>query len=146
MTFGGSPWREAKLTDERYRKYNAGWQTWLAKHPEGIINEQSGIPHTIPIISAEFLGNAGIKKLMLKMLHPIPEKRITIREIINHPFFKGIECCTPETCDDGPSPTGDCCTRDFKKSVQRKHSHIPPKDHKTPHFFMHRFDMGDGYR
>src|ERR1700759_5710663 len=81
-----------------------------------------------------------------KMLTPDPNKRITMHDVLNTSLVKGIECCTPESCEGENGPSGDCCGKLFAKTVMRKHNHVPPKEHKTPGFFQHRFDMGDGYR
>jgi hypothetical protein len=146
MTFQGSPWTQAKITDERYSRFKAGWDAWMAKHPDGVITDETGLPSVGPIFSADFLGSPAIKKLIIKMLNPDPDKRIAIHDVLETKLVKGIECCTPETCDDENNPSGDCCGKLFAKTVMRKHNHVPPKEHKTPGFLQHRFDMGDGYR
>jgi protein-serine/threonine kinase len=146
MTFQGSPWTQARSTDDRYARFKQGWDNWLAKHPEGIITDETGLPSVGPIFSVDFLGSAAIKKLMIKMLNPDPDKRLTINEVLNTTFVKGIECCTLESCEAENNPMEDCCGKKFIKTIQRKHNHLPPKEHKTPTFLQHRFDMGDGYR
>lgn len=175
MTLQGSPWSSARPGDPAYKRYTDAWATWLAKHPDGRIHEGAGgAPMAGPIFSPECLGSPAIKRLVLKMLDPDPARRITVRDALNTSYVKGIECCTPEQCDDdsdaestgggsqdgcgesggghaGATVTGldaraDCCGKGFAKTVLRKHSHVPQREHRTPAFFVHRFDMGDGYR
>jgi serine/threonine protein kinase len=176
MTLQGSPWTAARPSDNAYKRFTDAWDTWLAKHPEAegrIHDGPGGAPMAGPIFSPECLGSPAIKRLVLKMLDPNPERRISMHEALNSSYVKGIECCAPERCDDdsddefssgsqdgcgaesdghaGATVTGldaraDCCGKGFAKMVLRRHNHVPPKEHRTPGFFVHRFDMGDGYR
>ena len=155
MTLSGSPWSAARVSDPYYKPYHDAWQKWLVKHPDGIItDEKGGMPHTNQIFSAEVLGSLAMKRLLMKMLHPNPDLRITIHDALTSSLIKGTECCAPESCDENGVAiervtTGDCTLANSKrwsKTILRKHGHIPPKEHKTPDFLRHRFDMGDGYR
>jgi hypothetical protein len=103
------------------------------------------------MFSPQWLGSPALKRLMLKMLHPIPEKRISIHDVLVGATMRGIECCSAESfedtcCNIDASKSGKCKGLDGKKAVKRvKHNHIPPREHKTPRLLLHRFDMGDGY-
>jgi protein-serine/threonine kinase len=155
MILSGSPWAAAKQTEPNFKQFITSWNKWLEKHPDGeLTDERGGTPACSPIFSAELVGSAAIRRLLLKMLHPDPSKRITIHDALTSPVVKNIECCAPESCDDNgvaieKTISGDCTlanSKKWSKSILRKHSHFPPKEHKTPTFFQHRFDMGDGYR
>ena len=175
MTLQGSPWSAARISDPSYKRYAGSWVTWLAKHPDGHIHDgPGGAPMPGPIFSPECLGSPAVKRLVLKMLDPDPARRITMRDALNSSYVRGIECCSPERCDDdsddeatggsqdgcgggesdghaGATVTGldaraDCCGKGFAKKVLRRHNHVPPKEHRTPAFFVHRFDMSEGYR
>ncbi len=107
--------------------------------------------HSGPCSSPVFknLSVPGIKRLMLKMLHPVPEMRISIQDALNSAYIKGVECCTLESADE---PTGyvDASGKSgkvpaAKLKVQKKHNHIPPEKSKVPNAFKYRFDMGDGW-
>ncbi len=92
-----------------------------------------------------------MKRLLLKMLDPDPERRITVHGVLATATVKGIECCAPESSEPAKvaaEEEGSCLvgSKKWSKTVMRKHSHVPPKEHKTPAFLVHRFDMGDGYR
>lgn len=149
MTCGGCPWQAAKPEYQNYGRFKKGWDEWLPNHPDGMIKDApDGAPKCGPLFS--YLDPPAIKRLMLKMLHPIPDKRITIREIITNSYVKGIECCCPEGFEDQS-----CCIDASKKSskaaskmiIQKKHHHIPPKPEKPlAKAFQHRFDMGDGWQ
>ena len=147
MTFGGSPWAAAKEDgNPYYAKFMAGWDAWLEKNPEGKIHDGTGgAPNCGPMFSPQYLGSPALKRLVLKMLHPIPEKRISIHDVLVGSTLRGIECCSQESYDDN------CCAIDAskcgKKAITKrvKHSHIPPREHKTPKLLQHRFDMGDGW-
>jgi protein-serine/threonine kinase len=178
MTLQGSPWGSARIIDPAYRRFSEAWDTWLAKHPDGIIHDgPGGAPMPGPIFSPECLGSPAIKRLILKMLDPDPARRITMHDALSSSYVRGIECCAPERCEDesddeasrGGSQDGcgnesdgqqqhagatvtaldaraDCCGKGFAKKVLRRHSHVPPKEHRTPAFFVHRFDMSEGGR
>lgn len=150
MTFGGSPWQAAKPEYEYYRVFKQGWDEWLKDHPDGQITDAAdGHPKCGKLFS--LINPPTIKRLVLKMLHPIPEKRITIKEIMASPCVKNIDCCCPETFEDP-----NCCIDASKapskdaykltKTKQYLHHHIPPApERKFAKVLTHRFDMGDGW-
>jgi protein-serine/threonine kinase len=157
MAFNGNTvWHKAEESDPNYKRYSEAWKKWSERNPDGEIRDAAnGNPKVSPLWTAEYLGNPALKRLLFKMLNPDPNKRITINEALNASIIKGVECCTPESNDE-PTPeqklertrTGECLlsAKVLSKSVLRKHNHFPAKEHKTPHFFQHRFDMGDGWR
>lgn len=167
MTYSGSPWQVAKTAKQRgdtstnyYDEFASGWDKWLEKNPDPdtqITDQPGGAPNCGTIFKAvEMIGSPAIKRILLRMMHPIPERRATIREVLEHPVIRGIECCTSayseEDClsrsDSGENVSGVDAARGGKKKVvevQKKHNHLPPKEHKTPKALQHRFDMGHGW-
>jgi protein-serine/threonine kinase len=154
MVYGGPPWGSARPEeDPKYAAYKAGWDKWLAKHPDGEVTEASApeLPGMFDHRNKSGLWNKSspmMKRMIIKMLHPNPDMRIDIQTLLNHSFIRGIECCTAESCEDEHNliNTTDCTSKNFKKAqVIKKHKHIPPKEHKTPEFFRHRFEMGHGW-
>ncbi|KAL9616402.1 MAG: hypothetical protein Q9160_008728 [Pyrenula sp. 1 TL-2023] len=148
LYWGGYPWSSASRSDSGYQKFVAGWDAFLAEHPDGTITDDY-FPRCGPLMSK--LPHTGMKRLMLKMLHPIPEKRITVAEVLNTGWFKGIECCCQESdakAEDLKRTTSidvagkNSCKLMNKMLVIKKHNHIPPPVKRMP---QHRFDMGDGY-
>ena len=153
MTLGGSPWQAAKTEQTNYAKFKQGWDEWLKTHPEAVIrDEPDGWPKCGPLFSR--LESPPLRRLILKMLHLDPEKRIGIHDALTTPTVKTIECCCAEQPDEArangsacAAGTVDATSRSSTKkmTVQKKHNHLPPKEHRIPKALHHRFDMGDGY-
>ncbi|KAF1969439.1 kinase-like protein [Bimuria novae-zelandiae CBS 107.79] len=145
MSFGGNPWQAARSDFPHYSRFKKGWDEWLPSHPDGEISVDD-YPKCGKLFS--LINPPPIKCLMLKMLHPDPDKRITIREVLDTACVKNINCCCLESYDD-PS----CCVDASKLSNARStppkkylHHHIPPKpEHRLGKAFHHRFDAGDGH-
>ncbi|KAK8230822.1 kinase-like domain-containing protein [Phyllosticta capitalensis] len=148
-----SPWATADpKNDVKYAAYVRNWDEWLQRHPDGRVlddNSPDAYPKTSP--SFQHLDNPSIKKLVVKMLHPDPSKRITMRELLATPTMRAIECCTPEGYDDPSSTisvdarTKAGCKNARKALTVKKHHHLPPKESKIPKALQHRFDMGHGW-
>ncbi|KAL1604925.1 hypothetical protein SLS60_004466 [Paraconiothyrium brasiliense] len=142
MTFGGCPWQAAKPDFPYYARYKKGWDEWLPNHPHEDIT-----PDNHPKCGKLFslINPPPLKRMMLKMLHPNPDKRITIREILDTPVIKNIACCCPESYED-PKYVIDASKSRRAAPPPKKylHHHIPPKpEHKIAKAFAHRFDMGE---
>jgi serine/threonine protein kinase len=145
MTFGGCPWQAAKTEFEYYARFKKGWDSWLERHPDGdIFDGPDGHPKCGKLFS--LIEPPSIKRLMLKMLHPNPSKRITIKEVLKTTCIKNIGCCCPETYDD-PKIMFDASKASSARTAAPKkylHHHIPPKpENKVGKAFTHRFDMGE---
>ncbi|KAJ4375886.1 hypothetical protein N0V83_001164 [Neocucurbitaria cava] len=145
MTFGGCPWQAAKIEFDYYARFKKGWNQWLEEHPDGQISDgPDGHPKCGKLFS--LIEPPSIKRLILKMLHPIPSKRITIRDVLKTACIKNIGCCCPETYDD-PKVCFDASKASSVKIAATKkflHHHIPPKpENKVGKAFTHRFDMGE---
>ncbi|KAK7551438.1 kinase-like domain-containing protein [Phyllosticta citricarpa] len=147
------PWGSADpKNDVKFAAYMRNWNEWLERHPDGRIlddNSPDAYPKTAPCF--QHLDNPSIKKLIIKMLHPDPDKRITMREVLATPTMRAIECCTPESFEDTSSAVSvDARTRVGCKNARKaltvkKHHHLPPKESKIPKALQHRFDMGHGW-
>jgi protein-serine/threonine kinase len=144
MTFGGCPWQAAKTEFEYYARFKKGWEQWLADHPDGeLFDGPDGYPKCGKLFN--LIEPPAIKHLVLKMLHPIPEKRITIRELLKTKYIMDIDCCCPEQYE------ADCCTDTSKlrrnTTVATKrylHHHIPPNpEQKSDKARSVRFEMGE---
>ncbi|KAF2114138.1 kinase-like domain-containing protein [Lophiotrema nucula] len=150
MTFGGSPWEAAKPDFKYYARFKRGWDEWIPNHPEGEITDtEDGFPNCGNLFKV--IQPPALKRLLLKMLHPIPEQRITISQVLSSSYLKSINCCCPETYEDQK-----CCidatkasskqTAQLAKTKRFLHHHIPPApENKALKFVQHRFDMGDGW-
>jgi serine/threonine protein kinase len=145
MTFGGCPWQAAKTEFEYYARFKKGWNQWLADHPDGeLFDGPDGYPRCGKLFN--LIEPPAIKHLILKMLHPVPEKRITIRELLKTKYIMDINCCCPEQYEDP-----ECCTdasklRQSSKAVATKkysHHHIPPNPEPKSEKPSVRFEMGE---
>ncbi len=121
MTFGGCPWKVAKTEFEYYARFKRGWETWLAAHPTGhIFDGPDGQPRCGKLFN--LIDPPALQRLTLRMLHPMPERRITVRQALETRVVQGIECCCPETFDAGEKSSGS-----VKTAKKSNHRHIPPK-------------------
>ncbi|KAL9112724.1 MAG: hypothetical protein Q9227_003027 [Pyrenula ochraceoflavens] len=148
MYWTGQPWSSASRSDPHYKKFIDGWDAFLAEKPDGLVDDDHQ-PKCGPVIVK--LPHTGMKRLMLKMLHPDPEKRISIQGALSDRWLRSIECC----CQD-PDPKQDPISRENSIDVAvkggckaakqmmviKKHNHIPPPIKRMP---QHKFDMGHGY-
>ena len=142
MFHGGFVWQKADRSQPQYRKFREGWSEFLEQFPDGPIDDVN-FPKCGNVIS--LLPSAGMRRLMLKMLHPDPTKRIKIHEALNDRAVRAIECCGPEIGDDAPIgidvASAGSCRLASKMKVQKKHDHLPPPVKILP---QHRFDLGNG--
>jgi protein-serine/threonine kinase len=145
LVHGGNVWQQADKSDAQYRPLAEGWEEFLKQDPDRAIDE-SNMPDCGRVI--DLLPTSGQRRLILRMLHPDPEKRITIREVLKNPWVKRIECCCPDDeSSDTEAPIGidvaqkGSCKIAKKLKVLKKHDHLPPPVKRLP---QHKFDMGDG--
>lgn len=128
LTFGGAIWSRAEKGNTHYDKLVKGWNNWYAKHPEAdaVISDTD-----YPKCYAMDVGVTppALRRLLLQMLNPNPQKRISISEVINNRWMKGVECCQVESYDD-PALIIDATKKDTTKNGVKKifcHNHLPPK-------------------
>ncbi|EEP78829.1 predicted protein [Uncinocarpus reesii 1704] len=146
LHYRGNPWPSADTRNPNYARFLAGWKAFQDVDPEGLVTDDKA-PVCGPVFKR--LNHTGMKRLLLRMLHPDPSKRFTVTEVLNDRFFKTIECCSPERVKD-PSEEANCidaagkgsCKLASKMMVQKIHHHFPPEKKYLP---QHRFDMGEGY-
>ncbi|KAL6881939.1 kinase-like protein [Trichoderma longibrachiatum] len=129
MTFGGAIWSRAEAGNLHYDKLVAGWNKWNKKH-QG--EENATITDTdYPYCQALDIGvnPPALRRILLQMLNPDPNSRISIYEVINNRWVKNIECCQVESYDD-PKQTIDVTKKDYGGKSGSKifcHNHLPPK-------------------
>ncbi|KAF2416908.1 kinase-like protein [Tothia fuscella] len=152
LTFclGGTIWEEASETRVNFEVFMNGWRSWLKKFPDGIVreSEKGGVPDVGKMFRAEYVGSPALNRLIIKMMHPDPNLRLSVHDALHSTTMRPVDCCSPDHSEESDSsPDGSRLTRtkSAKMVVQKKHNHLPPKGHKTPDAFRHRFDMGTGY-
>ncbi|EXJ91329.1 HAL protein kinase [Capronia coronata CBS 617.96] len=139
----GNPWPSATKSEANYSLFSAGWEAFLEQFEDAPIDETT-YPQCGPIFNA--LPSVAHRRCVLKMLHPDPDKRCSIKDALQDRWVKGIDCCSPEgigaTLSNGIDVTKNGCDKvAARMKVQPKHDHLPPPVKRLP---QHRFDMGDG--
>lgn len=122
LKFGAHPWPKATPESKMFVRFLNGWEEWLTTHPDGNIEEGSD---DYPVCGKMFqnLQNPARERMILKMLHPDPAKRISIAQALDSQIVSEWDCCQPDTHD------GKSASRKLAK-----HDHAPP-DHKKPRVF-----------
>ncbi|KIW04513.1 uncharacterized protein PV09_04268 [Verruconis gallopava] len=145
FAFSGNLWQVPDRKNPNYETFMNGWDKWIAEHPDSTPNEEIGYPKCGKFMA--YIGPVSIKKLILKMMHPDPNQRITIQEALNCPVIKSAECCSPESYEDVTYSIDVSKKANVRSSIKQfKHNHLPPRaENKVAKAFSHRFDMGDGY-
>ena len=89
------PFSIAQPTDYYYKEFysnlpRSNVENFWVKHFQHMHNPYDGKSKPMSFFSPTF------KSLMNKMLDPIPENRLTIKEIKEHPWYKGLSCSKQE--------------------------------------------------
>ena len=129
LIFGGAIWSRAEEGNLHYDKLVRGWNRWYEKHPE---SDASITDTDYPNCYALDVGvnPPALRRILLQMLNPDPDKRIAISEVANNRWVKNVECCQPESYDE-PGLEIDATKKDFgtKSGTKRIffHNHLPLK-------------------
>lgn len=128
LHYGGFPWAEASSNDRMYAAYKCTFDKWLDANPSGLITTDSTMP------SARIFSDMKppLKRLLYRMAHPDPEKRITIEEALNDRWMNNVDCCIQDKDYDKAPALVDCselkgCKLAGKMGVKKLHQHLPPK-------------------
>lgn len=128
LHFTGNPWVQATPDDPRFTAFSSSWDRWLTKNPSGLIRMDDNDMPACRIYSEMRIG---LKRLLLRMTHPDPAKRIDIETALNDRFVDGIECCTMDdmyACNKSvDASAAGACDVAGKMNVRRMHTHLPPK-------------------
>ncbi|PLB45852.1 kinase-like protein [Aspergillus steynii IBT 23096] len=97
-------WETATPSDRFYAHYMKKWAPYNKSFwdtlPDWVSDAETR--HFGPNFYA--IPDRHLRRLLLKMLHPDPAKRLTISQALDHPFVRGIECCcrVPNSRDQCP--------------------------------------------
>lgn len=120
---GGNPWDFAGPECKNFRIFASSFDDWMEKFPDAEIKEKRGLPgfaSTKNMMQIE----PRAKLMVFGMLHPDPEKRWTIRDVLETKNVTEYECCQQEGYSD-----------DIKKRQKKAlHNHAPPKEGKGNKF------------
>ena len=146
LHYTGSPWPSADPSNPTYSTFLSGWQTFITANPSGQLTDDIYPTKCGPAIN--HLEPRGLKRLILNMLHPDPERRISAQGALHDRFVRNIECCCLDVEEEQKKLVGRIVDVGKKEScrmkgpVRKLHHHLPPEKKMLP---QHRFDMGDGY-
>lgn len=130
----GAPlWEKAKLNtpgSETYDKLVRAFDRWYAKHPDGEATMTESDYPTFFIFD-NFINPPALRRVLLMMLNPNPDKRASVSEIINHRWVKNIDCCQLESYND-PALIIDA-TKNTSLGHKKIfcHNHLPPQINNT---------------
>lgn len=142
MRFNGSPWPAAERTYSQYDKFIRGWETFYTSHPDKLITDDSVLPRCGELFT--HLEPLALRRLILRMMHPVPEKRIGIQDAVGDRWVKTIECCAPEEMDavETKIDVSDrkTCRLNGRSGIRKLHNHLPP----TKRTLLHSFEIKEG--
>ncbi|KAL1858348.1 hypothetical protein Daus18300_009966 [Diaporthe australafricana] len=101
---------------------------WNAKNIDGSKTiAENDYPAYLPFDQG--VNRPALRRVLLMMLNPNPEKRATIHEIANIRFMKNIQCCQPESYDDPDVVIDATKSASFNLKTTKTfcHNHLPPK-------------------
>lgn len=131
FTFGGALWPRAEPGHANYDALLTGWTKWEQTHSEGNSINESDYPHVLAF--DQHINPPALRRLLIAMLHPNPNKRCSIAEVAKHRWFKNIDCCQVESYDDATRVIDASQSNAGSKSAHNKvvrHNHLPPVSHK----------------
>lgn len=132
MTANGTLWPEARPgSSVVYDSLVNGWEKWNANHTDDTTITESDYPHVSFFDTC--VNPPALRRILLTMLNPNPQKRISMKEVLKNRWFKNVECCQLDTFAD---PTTDEVIDASKKGAYGKsakkvgnHNHLPPVTH-----------------
>ncbi|KAH7018276.1 serine/threonine-protein kinase hal4 [Microdochium trichocladiopsis] len=128
LTFNACLWDKAEIPNTAtYEKLVSGWRGLDAKKAENP-DFEAHYP-SVPAFEL-FVKPVALRRLLLNMLHPNPEKRMTMEQVVSSRWMKGVECCQLESYED-PTKTIDAskkgCMKNGTGSKIFCHNHLPPQ-------------------
>lgn len=144
MIYRGNPWPAANRSHphHHYARFLSGWDKFIDMYPNGLITG-SETPSCGPLFSN--LQKPAIRHLLLRMMHPNPNKRITISEAVGDRLVKGIECCCLEEYREDAridAKDKESWRAVWRMGVRKIHNHLPPKETRLSGVILQRFDLG----
>lgn len=125
LQFGGPLWYDCTDNSPQFASYVEHFNKWLLTHPDGDMSATPEFPSHPIFKKLRF----SARKLIYRMMHLDPSKRITIEEALNDPWVKSLEVCNPgdeqseEQVMDASCKTS--AVQADKMGVHRLHMHLP---------------------
>lgn len=141
LIFGGAIWAKADIQDAGSANYGLlvrGWDKWNEKHrdTEGAIISEADYPYVKPFDL--MVKPPALRRVLLQMLNPNPDKRSSIGDVVNNRWVKNIECCQ-KADNEEPDPATTMIDASKKGSLIRGgqklfcHNHAPAKKQFSGH-------------
>jgi protein-serine/threonine kinase len=133
LIFGGAIWNRAVRGEPHFDSLVKGWETWEEKRAAA--SDDSFVAEMDYPSMRSFdkrIQPPALRRLLVQMLHPDPNHRIPITEVINNRWMKNVECCQLESYDD-PVPI-DASKKNSSLASSRRvyfHNHLPILAHGT---------------
>ncbi|TVY58465.1 Serine/threonine-protein kinase HAL4/SAT4, partial [Lachnellula suecica] len=135
MISGGVLWPEAAPgSNPTYDALVRGWAKWNDKHFDesadgcAVDITDSDYPHVA--FFDNYIKPPALRRILLRMLNPDPEKRATMASVANTKWLKNQECCQNDSYDEPAviidASKASTCTN-LRKVV--RHNHLPPAHH-----------------
>lgn len=129
IIFSGPLWYSTELTSQNthFKRYVEVFREWQAQNPSGEMTKDGSYPRH-PVFSS--LKPAAMK-LIYRMLHLDPSKRITIQEALSDRWTQSLEVCNVEigrgcTAMEVDASCKASSKQVVKAGVHRLHHHLPP--------------------
>ncbi|KAI1457352.1 kinase-like protein [Annulohypoxylon moriforme] len=127
LIFNANLWEKAEVgLNKSYNDLVSGWEKIDAKR----VTDPEAVKDAYPkILAFEYaVKPVALRRILLNMLHPDPNKRMTMNDVVTNRWIKNIECCQLESYED-PVKFIDASKKDCMKSSTGKifcHNHLPP--------------------
>jgi serine/threonine protein kinase len=138
LIFGGPLWHKAEVAEnaspkDTYPSLVRGWKKWTNRRADASETEITDMDYPHVFVFDTFVKPPALRRVLLQMLNPDPEKRISISNVVNNRWVKNIECCQPESFDEIASADmidaskKPCLNRPSGKKIYC-HNHLPPRE------------------
>ncbi|KKA26351.1 hypothetical protein TD95_003843 [Thielaviopsis punctulata] len=122
LIFGSGLWSRAEPGQQHYDSLVRGWEKYEGEPLDSLTGDKYPCYKPFDL----FVFPPVLRRILLLMLHPDPTKRITISEVVNHRWFRGLECCQPESYDE-PNVAIDVSKQANLQHMRIAfHNHLPP--------------------
>ncbi|KAL2259284.1 hypothetical protein VTK26DRAFT_7103 [Humicola hyalothermophila] len=143
LMFGGFLWHRAEINKENpgardnYASLVRGWEKWNAKHADAEDKVITDVDYPNVFLFDKGVNPPALRRVLLQMLNPDPNRRISIATVANNRWVKNIECCQPDSFEE--LKAGNMIDASKKPCQQNRasgnkiycHNHLPRKDHST---------------
>jgi protein-serine/threonine kinase len=130
MCASGCLWEKAVAgSSQSYDDLLNGWNKWNSKHPENTPISESDYPH-VSFFDRQ-INPPALRRMLLTMLNPDPEKRVTMAAVAKNRWLKNVDCCQADSYGD-PATVIDASKYNsckMAKNMVVQHNHLPPTTH-----------------